>query len=123
MICSSSWEGLRMTEPPQHRPASITLVRHGQSESNLAGAESVDEVPAGLRGTPNHKVRLTRLGHEQARATGTALAGLFRGGFDHVYVSPYLRTQETADEILEGFPVPFRATLADNGVKRDILLR
>ena len=107
----------------QYRPASITLVRHGQSLSNLHDPESVQAVPADLRGTPNHRVPLTPLGHKQARDTGAALAARFPGGFDHVYVSPYLRTRETADGLLEGFPVAWRARLGEGRVRRDILLR
>ena len=54
-----------MAEPiPQRRAASITLVRHGQSASNLYDPESLYDVPQDLRGTPNHKVRLTALSHE-----------------------------------------------------------
>lgn len=112
-----------MTEPvPQHRPASITLVRHGQSASNLHDPESVYDVPQDLRGT-NHKVPLTPLGHEQARATGATLAERFPDGFDHVYVSPYQRTLQTAAGLFDGFPVAWRARLTEGRVRRDILLR
>jgi broad specificity phosphatase PhoE len=115
---------MTMSEPvSQYRPASITLVRHGQSESNLLERHSVHDVPLELRGTPNHKVRLTPLGHEQARATGVALAARFPDGFDHVYVSPYKRTLQTADELLAGFPDAWRARVTQDRKKHDILLR
>jgi broad specificity phosphatase PhoE len=107
----------------QYRPSSITLVRHGQSAANLAGPDSVDDVPADLRGTPNHKIALTPRGHEQARATGAALAARFPDGFDYLYVSPYLRTLQTAEGLLAGFQGAWRGRLADNVLKRDILLR
>jgi broad specificity phosphatase PhoE len=115
---------MSMSEPaPQHRPASITLVRHGQSASNLYDAESVYDVPQDLRGTPNHKVQLTPLGHDQSRAAGAALAERFPDGFDHVYVSPYQRTLQTADGLLAGFPAARRARLTEDRIRRDILLR
>jgi broad specificity phosphatase PhoE len=109
-------------ELPQHRPASITLVRHGQSEANLHDPESTRDVPPGLVGTPNHKIRLTELGHRQARATGAALPALCPDGFDHVYASPYRRTLQTKDEILAGMPADYRARIGER-VYRDILLR
>jgi broad specificity phosphatase PhoE len=108
---------------PQYRPASITLVRHGQSESNLHDPDSVQDVPKELRGTPNHKVQLTPLGHEQARATGAALAARLPDGFDHIYVSPFKRTLQTADALLSGCPEAWRARLAEDRRKHDILLR
>ena len=107
----------------QHRPASITLVRHGQSLANLHDPESVEAVPMDLRGTPNHLIALTPFGHDQARATGAGLAARFPDGFDHVYVSPYLRTRQTADGLFEGFPAAWRARLNGGRVRRDILLR
>lgn len=107
----------------QHRPASITLVRHGESASNLYDPESFVDVPHNLRGTPNHRVPLTPKGHEQARATGAALARRFPQGFDYIYSSPYLRTRETLDGLLEGFPGAWRARLDEHHVRRDILLR
>jgi broad specificity phosphatase PhoE len=108
---------------PQYRPASITLVRHGQSEANLLDANVVEDVPPELRGTPNHKVQLTPLGHEQARATGAALAARFPDGFDHIYVSPFTRTRQTADGLLAGCPESWRALMAEDRRKHDILLR
>jgi broad specificity phosphatase PhoE len=108
----------------QHRPASITLVRHGQSHANLHDPESVADVPGELRGTPNHKVALTPTGHQQARDTGAGLARAYPQGFDHVYVSPFLRTQQTVAGLFEGFPVEWRRRLEESdAVRRDILLR
>ncbi len=107
----------------QYRPASITLVRHGQSESNLHDPESVHAVPASLRGTPNHKVPLTELGRRQARATGTALAQRIPGGFDYAYFSPYKRTVETKEGLISGFPPAWRERLGEPEGRRDILLR
>jgi broad specificity phosphatase PhoE len=107
----------------QHRPASITLVRHGESESNVVDAASVDGVPPHLRGTPNHRVKLTERGREQARATGVALAQKFPQGFDYIYMSPYLRTIQTKDGLVEGFPSDWPVKMKEYHIRRDILLR
>lgn len=107
----------------QYRPASITLVRYGESESNLYDAQSIDEVPVHLRGTPNHKVPLTKRGLDAARVTGKALAERFPKGFDYVYVSPYRRTCETQAALFEGFRDDWRTRLGDHRTRRDILLR
>lgn len=109
-------------EVPQYRPASITFVRHGQSEANLHDPESVHDVPPALRGTPNHRVALTALGSEQAERTGRALAVAYPEGFDYVYVSPYLRTRQTADNLFAGFPEAWKARLSERRL-RDVLLR
>ncbi len=86
-------------------PKQLVLVRHGESILNVARANSpilfanqADRAP--FMGVPDHKVELTALGREQARATGLGLrlAG-FR--FDHFYDSGYARTVETLDHILE----------------------
>lgn len=64
----------------------ILLVRHGQSEGNVA------RVWTSARGG----FPLTELGHEQARAVGATLAGR---DVVAVYGSPLVRAQETAAEI------------------------
>lgn len=64
----------------------ILLVRHGQSEGNVA------RVWTSARGG----FPLTELGHEQARAVGATLIGR---DVVAVYGSPLVRAQETAAEI------------------------
>lgn len=64
----------------------ILLVRHGQSEGNVA------RVWTSARGG----FPLTELGHEQARAVGATFTGR---GVAAVYGSPLVRAQETAAEI------------------------
>jgi broad specificity phosphatase PhoE len=76
----------------------LLLVRHGESEGNVAaaqanadGAETID-VPA-----RDPDVGLSDLGRLQAAAVGTALVGLPTGRRPEVLVcSPYLRARETA---------------------------
>jgi len=109
-------------EIPSFRPASITLIRHGQSEANLHDPETTRDVPPELVGTPNHRVRLTDLGRRQARATGAALPARLPDSFDFVYSSPYLRTRETTKEILAGMPDDYRGRIGKVD-ERDILLR
>lgn len=76
----------------------LLLVRHGESEGNVAAAEAHDagalriEVPA-----RDADVDLTELGRDQARAVGLALADLPESARPQaVVVSPYLRARETA---------------------------
>ena len=69
--------------PPQQRSITLTLIRHAESEANAA-----DVLATTVPGPP-----LTALGQEQA-ATG---AGRLKGdGFDGVFASQMVRTQQTA---------------------------
>lgn len=86
-------------------PVDLVLVRHGQSEGNIA-------VKAALNGdesfytdafvnTPGHQWRLSQKGRDQAACTGAWLREQFidnprLGPFDRHYVSPFVRTRETA---------------------------
>lgn len=80
-------------------PNDLVLVRHGESEGNVA-------MEAGKAGdlrhytdeyitTPGHQWRLTATGRAQAHAIGTWIDDEV-GPFDRYYVSPYVRTKETA---------------------------
>src|SRR6266498_4960745 len=70
------------------RPRLIILVRHGQSEANVDISIH--------RTIPDHKIKLTSLGVEQAIEAGDCLNKLLKPE-DTVqfYVSPYLRTRQT----------------------------
>ena len=72
-----------MTGGDPGAPSRVLLVRHGQSEGNVA------RIWTSARGG----FPLTPLGHEQAAAVGSALAGR---GVVAVYGSPLVRAQETA---------------------------
>lgn len=62
----------------------LTWVRHGESYGNIAGAGIDTKVPG---------PELTQLGEQQAAAVATQLAA---GGYDSIYVSTMIRTQQTA---------------------------
>ena len=71
----------------------IKLVRHGESEQNCGKVTSQD--------VGDHAIPLSALGHEQARDAGRRI------GRDYlscalVYASPYRRTRETLQDLLDG---------------------
>lgn len=70
-------------------PATLVLVRHGESEGNI---RSVEERAACEVST--HDYPLTPRGREQARITGEYLRRRF-GTFDAYYTSYYRRSKET----------------------------
>jgi broad specificity phosphatase PhoE len=83
-------------------PNDLVLVRHGESEGNVA----MEAGKAGDRRhftdefmtTPGHQWRLTPTGCAQAQAIGDWIASEV-GDFDRHYVSPYVRTKETAGHL------------------------
>ncbi|KAJ6261230.1 hypothetical protein Dda_3898 [Drechslerella dactyloides] len=76
------------------RPRLIILIRHGQSEGNQNKA--IHQV------IPDHRVKLTNFGHEQARAAGHRLKELLLPEDKlQIYTSPYRRTRETTAGIVE----------------------
>lgn len=71
----------------------IRLVRHGESEANIGKVSALE--------VGDHEIALSERGHAQAREVGRTI------GCDFiedalVYTSPYRRTRETLDGILEG---------------------
>lgn len=89
---------------PPLLPAFFTMVRHGQSEANVVQAKvkasSNEKFPAGFDTRHDSFMRLTPLGVEQARATGDWLRA--QPQFDRFYVSPHIRTRETAANLQLG---------------------
>lgn len=63
----------------------IILMRHGESEGNVAGLINDD---------PARDVPLTQRGREQAAFATDALRGLY---FTHAYTSQFLRARQTAE--------------------------
>ncbi|ORX88437.1 alpha-ribazole phosphatase [Basidiobolus meristosporus CBS 931.73] len=80
------------TRAPGQRPRKIILLRHGESVANLD--KSIHRV------VPDHKIKLTKKGLDQAREAGHRLQKEL-GPSDRLqfYVSPYLRTRQTFKEL------------------------
>lgn len=99
------------------RPSDLVLVRHGESESNVY-QHAVDRgeafgYPKKFSAVRDVDVRLTSAGREQARKTGVYLAQKF-GSFSACYVSPFRRTRQTFEEIIQGYePKERERMLAD----------
>ncbi|MGQ0623222.1 MAG: histidine phosphatase family protein [Sporichthyaceae bacterium] len=81
-------------------PRDLVLVRHGEAEGNVTVQNAKSGDLSGYTDafvtTPGHRWRLTDLGRAQAARIGAWLAAEFTAGFDACYVSPYVRTRETA---------------------------
>ncbi|KAL4906128.1 hypothetical protein BDW74DRAFT_151341 [Aspergillus multicolor] len=88
------------------KPRMIILIRHAQSEGNK-NREIHQTIP-------DHRVKLTPEGHRQAQEAGKRLRGLLKPDDTiHFFTSPYRRTRETTEGILESLtadtpsPSPF----------------
>jgi broad specificity phosphatase PhoE len=83
----------------QKWPSHIVIVRHGESERNVAKeiAKSKGEHSFGS-GLRDMDTPLTEKGKSDAAATGQHLAKAYK--FDAVITSPYRRTVQTAEQIL-----------------------
>ena len=83
----------------QKWPSQLLILRHGESERNVAKdhakSKGAHSYGSGLR---DLDTSLTEKGHQQARTTGEHLAKDY--ALDAVFCSPYLRTTQTAEEIL-----------------------
>ena len=85
------------------KPRLILIIRHAQSEGNKD--KTIHQ------NTPDHKVGITSEGHQQAHQAGEKLRELLRNDDTlHFFISPYRRTRETTEGILDGLcsnsPVP-----------------
>lgn len=84
----------------ENLPIDIVLVRHGESEGNLAqayskkGDDSLWTPDFSMRHTSNY--RLTDRGRKQAQIAGEYIKKNIYEQFDNYYVSEYTRAQETA---------------------------
>jgi 2,3-bisphosphoglycerate-dependent phosphoglycerate mutase len=80
----------------------LVIVRHGESERNVRRVEAYKaghlEYHLGVR---DMDVPLTERGVRQAEYTGEHLKAKFR--FDRIFLSPYLRTVQTAEVMAERF--------------------
>ena len=87
----------------------LVIVRHGESHRNVrrlaAAAAGHAEYGGDVRDVDTP---LTTRGERQAESTGRYLRDRFR--FDRIFVSPYLRTVETARLIMKQLPQPVDPT-------------
>lgn len=88
-------------EQPQKWPDLLIIVRHGQSERNVAKDQAKASGAAMVWGSNVRDVDtpLTALGIQQAVATGKFLRD--RAAFDVIFSSPYMRTVQTSQHIAE----------------------
>ncbi len=81
-------------------PLDLILVRHGESEGNVARRSSLSGdnslFTEEFCARHNSRLRLTDRGREQAQAAGTWLKNNIGSRFDRYLVSGYLRAMETA---------------------------
>ena len=101
-------DGIVNPHDPRARPipAELSAIRHGESMANaaFAAAAAAGHADTGLTG-PDADIPLSPLGRHQAQRIGAWLAALPAGRRPHVmYVSPYLRTRQTADLALAVLP-------------------
>ena len=105
-------------------------MRHAQSERNVWKEIATAQGDFIYRGEVRDiDVGLTPIGESQALATGTALGGQFR--FDRLLISPFARTVQTAQIMVQQFPYSVelieddRLREIDFGVywRRDTLLK
>jgi broad specificity phosphatase PhoE len=87
----ASVKGASVKGPHLSLPKRIIFIRHGESMGN------VDE--RAYSETPDWKICMTKRGFKQAENAGKTLAELCRGEKIFVYVSPYLRTMQTWQQI------------------------
>lgn len=106
-----------------NRPSMIVLVRHGESQRNVAikgNAYFTDnESRESLKGIADHNVPITELGWQQAVKTGEVIRSKF-GRFDYIYHSGYQRTVETAQGILQAYSEEERAFIK---VRHNLFIR
>lgn len=82
-----------------HMPLSLTFLRHGESEGNVAmdliKQDRYDEIPVKMHGVPGWQWRLTERGVRQAHSAGNWLRREVPA-IGAAFVSPYIRALETA---------------------------
>ncbi len=87
-------------------PEDLVLVRHGQSEANIVQKRFKRDpqaaAPDGFFDRHDSEMRLSPTGRAQARAAGDWLRRNGLGTFDLYYVSPHVRTVETAATLALG---------------------
>jgi broad specificity phosphatase PhoE len=97
---------------PQKWPDLLVIVRHGQSERNVAKeqAKAVGNSVVWASSARDVDTPLTALGIQQAITTGQFLS---KENFDVIFASPYMRTLQTSQHIAEQLPAAPRIILEE----------
>lgn len=81
-------------------PVDLIFVRHGQSEANIMQEKLekglIDSMPKEFIDRHDSRMRLSPEGVQQAYSAGEWLKDVGLNSFDYYYVSPFVRTRETA---------------------------
>lgn len=85
-------------------PQDLVIIRHGESEGNIAQAKSRNEgdhsvYTEAFRAQHGSRHRLTPRGILQAQAAGDWLRAHGLGSFDHAYIAEYIRAIETGGHL------------------------
>jgi broad specificity phosphatase PhoE len=101
-----------MASPEQKWMNHLVIVRHGESQRNVGkqAAQAAGRLEYG-GDVRDMDVALTTCGVRQAEATGEFLSQKFR--FDRVFVSPYLRTAQTAQLMMKHFKHTAESTIEE----------
>lgn len=113
-------------------PRTLVLVRHGESEGNVAGARDKAGDPSAFdeayRSTPSSTWKLTREGFGQGRSSGLwqnrfviGTPSLPGDAFDRGYISPHTRSRQTMGAV--ALHVPIRGGVATMDMRLDLRLR
>lgn len=105
-VTSSCYTADHMEYDASRHPKRLVVVRHGESEANVF-QEFIDRgEPVGFSveysKVNDAEVALTPRGREQALRVGAYLKQRF-GDFDYSFVSPFRRTRETFEKIIEAY--------------------
>lgn len=102
-----------MPEETQKWPDLLIIVRHGQSERNVAKelAKASGAVALSDGNVRDVDTPLTQLGVQQAIATGKFLRD--KASFDAIFSSPYMRTIQTSQHIASQFATVPRLILEE----------
>ncbi|CCW71476.1 unnamed protein product [Phytomonas sp. Hart1] len=74
-----------------HLPRRLLLIRHGESKANVNDTL--------YSTTPDWRIELTKVGHQQAFQCGQVLRRIIQDERLFLYYSPYIRTRQTLEEI------------------------
>ena len=96
-------------EQKKRRPKRIILIRHGNSLANIDYNI--------LQHTPDNQVTLSEKGEEQAKEAGKRLKKLLGNESIQFYVSPYKRTRQTYECILESLKDNFSDCIISSSLR------